>query len=57
MTKEERDEWGKKARDHVMKNFSFDGYRQTWDAKLKDIYKKYGPWGSRKDQMWELIEV
>ncbi|MAL15735.1 MAG: hypothetical protein CL554_20215 [Algoriphagus sp.] len=57
MSKEERDEWGKKAREHVMKNFSFDKYRETWDIKLKEIYKKHGPWGSKKEKQWELLEV
>jgi len=55
---EQRHELGLKARENVMKNFSYEQYWNSWDAKLKEIYEEYGPWGTRSDQKsWELLEV
>jgi len=57
-SREQRLEIGSKGRDYVTKTFNFKKYWNAWDKKLKRIYEKYGPWGSRKDKVrWELLEV
>ena len=58
MSKEEREELGKKGREHVMKNYNFDSFEKTWQEFMLDINKKHGSWETRKGyKSWELLEV
>ena len=58
MTKEEREEVGRKGRGHVLKNYNFENFCNSWDETLTDIHKTYGSWETRKKyQSWELMEM
>ncbi len=57
-TREQRRDIGLDAREFVLKTFGFENYWKTWDGKLKEIYEKNGPWGTRnKKDRWKLLEV
>ena len=58
MSKEEREELGRKGAEHVNKNYNFKEYVVKWDALLKDIHKNHGSWETRKRPLsWQLLEV
>jgi glycosyltransferase involved in cell wall biosynthesis len=57
MTREQRKEIGKKAVEHVKKNFSFENYCSSWDRLLKEVHEKNGSWETRKNYTsWSLKE-
>jgi len=57
-TKKEREELGKKGREHVIKNYNFDNYGQKWDEILTQVQAECGSWESRKNyNSWQLKEV
>ena len=57
MTREERKAIGKKAIEHVNKNFSFEQYGKKWDKILREVHEKYGSWETRKNyKSWTLKE-
>jgi len=58
MTREERKTIGKKAVEHVQKNFNFEQYGKSWDRILKEVHEKNGSWETRKNyQSWSLKEI
>jgi len=58
MSKEEREELGKKGRNHVLKNYGFDHFQQKWVETMDHVIEKYGSWDTRKNyQNWSLEEV
>jgi glycosyltransferase involved in cell wall biosynthesis len=58
MSKEDRENLGKKGREHVMKNYSFENYINKWDEIFTYTYNELGSWESRKNyKSWELKEV
>ena len=58
MSQDERDELGKKGRQHVEKNYSFEQYCDTWIKTITDVYEKHGSWEDRKGyKSWELLEI
>jgi glycosyltransferase involved in cell wall biosynthesis len=58
MTRKERKELGKKAAEHVNKNFNFEQYGRSWDRILKGVYEKNGSWETRKNyKSWSLKEI
>ena len=58
MTEEERAELGKKGRQHVMKNYGFDTFRQQWTDAMDFVVENFGSWSNRKKyNSWHLIEV
>lgn len=58
MSKEEREELGKKGRDHIMNNYSMNQFREHWVKIFDDAIEKYGSWENRKNyQSWELMEI
>ena len=58
MSKEEREELGRKGRAHVMKNYNFDNFAKDWQNYMLDIYEKHGSWETRKGyKSWEIKEV
>jgi glycosyltransferase involved in cell wall biosynthesis len=58
MTREERKALGKKATEHVKKNFSFEQYVSSWDKILQETYEKNGSWETRKNyKSWSLKEL
>ncbi len=58
LSKEERQDLGRKGRQHVMNNYSFEKYQQTWQKIIKDTIEKHGSWNTRKNyKSWELKEL
>ena len=61
MSKEERDEWGKKGREHILKNMNYERFQTRWVELMLELYEKYGSWnvlGRRKGyQGWKLMEI
>ncbi len=57
-TKEEREEMGRKGREHVVKNYGFDKFEKRWVEIFLETYEKYGSWETRKNyKSWSLTEV
>ena len=58
MSKQERDLLGKKGLQHVMMNYNFKKFQETWVETIDDVCDKYGSWGSRKNyQAWDMMEI
>mgnify|MGYP003112338792 CR=1 FL=1 len=58
MSKEDRKEMGLKGREHVLKNYNFKNYIESWDRVLTEIHETQGSWGERKSySSWNLKEV
>ncbi len=58
MSKKDREELGKKGREHVVKNYNFDDFLKNWIELFDKTYEKHGSWENRDDyQNWELLEV
>jgi len=58
MSPDERSELGKKGRQHVLKNYSFERYAERWDALFEKIKIERGSWDTRKGyKSWQLKEV
>tara|TARA_R100000664_G_scaffold33613_1_gene51239 strand:+ start:1570 stop:2829 length:1260 start_codon:yes stop_codon:yes gene_type:complete len=58
MSKEERENLGKKGREHVLNNYSFDLYTKRWDEVFEKVKNERGSWSTRKNyQTWNLSEV
>jgi glycosyltransferase involved in cell wall biosynthesis len=55
---EERQEMGRKGRQHVIKNYNLEKNMQRWDDLLTMVQEKHGSWDTRKNyKSWELIEI
>ena len=58
MTPEERKELGRKGREHVEKNYSFEKYCDGWVEIITDVHEKHGSWDDRKNyKSWEIREL
>ena len=58
MSKEEREEVGKKAREFVLREHNFDKYCSGWDEILSGIHEKYGSWETRTGyKSWIFKEI
>lgn len=49
MTRQERKEIGRKGLEHVMKNFNFTDFQNSWNKIITDFHEKYGSWENRKN--------
>ena len=49
MTPEARKKMGQKGKQHVMKNYSFEGYKKKWVDLMLEIHEKNGSWENRKN--------
>jgi len=57
-SKEEREEMGRLGREHVLKNFNFDNFNESWVKLLLDVHEKYGSWENRKNHKnWRCEEL
>ena len=55
--KEELKEMGRKGREHIEKNYSFNDYTKKWVVLLQDIHERYGSWDTRKNyKSWTAKE-
>jgi len=51
--KEGREEIGAKGREHVMKNFNFEKFNDSWVKLMTSTHEKHGSWKNRKNrQNW-----
>ena len=58
MTPKERQELGKKGREHVKKNYGFEKYCDKWVEIMTEVYEKHGSWDERKGyDAWEFKEL
>jgi len=57
MTKEEREELGRKGREHVINNYNPDELIQRWDSILTSLNQEEGSWKTRKHPRWTLEEI
>ncbi len=57
MSAEERKELGRKGRAHVLNNYGFEDYIETWDKVLTGIHEEQGSWATRKYKSWEMVEI
>ena len=57
-TKEEREEIGQKARQHVLENHNFAQYGGQWYETITKVIEENGSWETRKNyNSWELLEI
>ena len=58
LSREERREIGKKGREHVLKNYSFENFKKTWIDLMLEIHDECGSWETRKSyQPWTVTEL
>jgi glycosyltransferase involved in cell wall biosynthesis len=58
MSREEREDLGRKGREHVMKNYNFKDYGDRWVSLMEEIHERYGSWENRKEyKAWRMIEL
>ena len=58
MSQEERDELGQKGREHVLKNYNFENFNETWVNTMVNIHKEHGSWENRKKyKNWKMLEL
>jgi len=57
-TPEERKALGHAGREHVLKNYSFEEYKNNWIKLIERVHEEHGSWETRKKyNTWELIEI
>ena len=53
-----RKQMGDLGRAHVMKNYNFETFNQTWVDVMTKLYEEEGSWETRKyDKRWTIKEV
>lgn len=58
MSKEEREELGRKGINHVEKNYNFADFKQKWVDLMLKAHEEFGSWENRKNyKSWELMEI
>ncbi len=56
-TEEEREELGKKGRNHVMNIYSMENYVNSWEKLFLDIHEEQGSWSTRNYKKWSLTKI
>lgn len=54
---EQRYNWGQRGREHVLTNFSWDGFNKFWPELLENIYDEHGSWPNTKHQKYRAEEI
>ena len=58
MSKKEREELGRKGREHVMKNYNFENFAKQWDELFTTVHEEWGSWKDRRGhQRWVVKEI
>ena len=58
MSKEDREELGRKGRQHVVTNYNREGIMKKWDDLFTRMYNELGSWENRKNyKSWDFKEV
>ena len=54
----QRKDMGRFGREHVMKNYNFTNFNETWVKLMESIHKEEGSWETRKyDKRWTIKEI
>lgn len=57
MSKEQREEMGKKAREYVLKKYNLDVFAKAWEEIMDNFTEKHGSWQERKNySSWTVKE-
>jgi len=48
LSKKEREEMGALGRNHVLKNYGFDTFKENWYDTITDVMDRFGSWETRK---------
>ena len=54
---ETRQIMGRSGREHVIKNYNFETFNNTWVNLLKELHETEGSWETRKYKNYRLLEV
>lgn len=58
MSPSEREELGRKGRQHVLKNYNFEEFGEKWVNLMDRVVEKHGSWDTRKGyKTWECKEI
>ena len=58
MSKDERDEMGRKGREYVIQNYGIDTYVENWRKAFEKVFDTCGSWDTRKNyDKWEMFEL
>ena len=58
MSKEDREELGRKGMQHIEKNYNFNTFQQQWIDLMLSVHENCGSWKNRKNyKSWDLMEV
>jgi len=58
LTKEQREEIGRKGRQHVIDNYSLDQYNRLWEETIERTIEHHGSWENRKNyKSWTMEEL
>lgn len=57
MPADAREKWGSLARERVLRDFNYDGFKKKWVKSLGDLHKKHGSWPNKLYTRWELEEI
>lgn len=57
MSEQEREELGRQAREHVLKNYNPDILMKKWDELLTNLNKEGGSWDTRRHSRWTLEKI
>jgi len=54
----ERRRMGKAGREHVLTNYAFDKFHESWDKIMTEVHDKYGSWDNRKNyNSWSIEQL
>ncbi len=58
MSREERKALGSKGMQHVLKNYNFKDFEESWVSLMQEVHEKCGSWGTRERiSGYEFIEI
>ena len=49
MSTEDRREWGLEGHQHVVENFGFKAFNDSWITLMDSVYENHGSWDTRKN--------
>ena len=57
MSEEDRNVYGRSGRQHVIENYNFETFKQTWVDFMLRIHEEEGSWETREYNNYRLLEV
>lgn len=56
--KKDLEEWGRRCRNNVLKNFGYKKYKSSWVSIIDEVCQEHGSWDSRTEyKNWSLIPL